>query len=138
MADESPLSRYLAILPQTSEEKILRLLIQLGVNITNADEGSLLVLDEAAKELVFAATLGSKESEYVLTRQRVAIGKGITRLAALTREVQIGAPTFKDIRQRESVGDGGPSAVLAAPMLVDDSVIGVLTAISFKPDFRFG
>jgi GAF domain-containing protein len=137
MAEPTPLSRYLAILPQTPEERILRLLVQLGMDITHADEGSLLVLDQPSRELVFAMTIGSRESDGTLTGQRIPLGKGITGLAAATGEVQIGAPTFKDIRQRETLGDG-PSAVLAAPMLVDDTLIGVITAVSFQPDFRFG
>ena len=58
-------------------------------------QGSLLVLDEKKKELVFAMTIGSRSSEMTLIGQRVPLGKGITGLAAQMREVQIGAPTFK-------------------------------------------
>ena len=58
-------------------------------------QGSLLVLDEKKKELVFAMTVGNRSSEMTLIRQRVPLGKGITGLAAQMRGAQIGAPAFK-------------------------------------------
>jgi GAF domain-containing protein len=135
---ETPISRYLSILPQTPEEKILRLLIEVGREIVGADEGSLLVFDESRQELVFAMTVG-RDSETTLLGQRVPLGSGLTGLAALTHEVQTGAPTFNDIRQPENAASAPdqPSAVLAAPMLVNDVLIGVLTAISFEKTKRF-
>ncbi len=132
------LTTYLGILPQTSEETVLRLLIETGARAVGADEGSLLVLDEEAKELAFLMTLGSEEAEAALKGQRVPLGKGITGLAASTLEVQIGAPTFKDIKQTESdTSEGEPEAVMAAPMLVAEQLIGVITAVSFEQGKRF-
>jgi len=137
MSEESPLAKYLSIFPQTPEERVLRLLVQLGIRIANADEGSLLVFDETSNELVFAMTVGNSQSESSLKGQRVAIGSGITGLAALTREVHIGAPTFHEINQPDNVS-GDPKSVLAAPMLIDDVLVGVMTAVTFKPEVRFG
>src|SRR5262245_9795473 len=136
---ETPIARYLSILPQTPEEKILRLLIQVGGEIVSAQEGSLLVFDESTQELVFAMTAGDNNSESTLLGQRVPLGAGLTGLAALTHEVQSGAPTFYDVRQPErlTARPEQPSAVLAAPMLVNDVLVGVLTAISFEEGKRF-
>lgn len=132
-----PLS-LLSILPETPEERTLQLLVQLAVEMAGADEGSILVLDETTQELVFAMTVGPRLSEHQLRGQRVPVGKGITGLAALTREVQTGVPTFMTIEQSsERRPANEPTAVLAAPMLVADDVVGVLTAVSFTPDFRF-
>jgi hypothetical protein len=69
--------------------------------------------------------------------QRVPLGKGITGLAAVTREVQVGAPTYRDIRQTERLADG-PEAVVAAPLLVADRLLGVITGVTFKHGQRFG
>lgn len=139
MADAtSLLADYLGILPRTSEETVLRLLIETGARAVGADEGSLLALDEEAGELCFLMTLGSEASEDALEGQRVPLGKGITGLAASTLEVQIGAPTFKDIKQTEArSGDSGPEAVMAAPMLLNDQLLGVITAVSFTDGKRF-
>ncbi len=132
------LATYLGISGSSQESMILRLLIELGAQIVGAQEGSLLVLDEKRHELVFAMTIGSASSETALIGQRVPLGKGITGLAAQTHEVQIGAPTF---RTRQAKGHdtaaNQPQAVLAAPMLIADRLIGVLTAVSFAPDKRF-
>lgn len=117
---------------------ILRLLIELGAQIVGAQEGSLLVLDEKRHELVFAMTIGSKSSEMALIGQRVPLGKGITGLAAQTHEVQIGAPTFRTRQAKgHNTAANQPQAVLAAPMLIADRLIGVLTAVSFAPEKRF-
>jgi len=108
------------------------------VEMAGADEGSILVLDETTQDLVFAMTVGPRLSGQQLHGQRVPVGKGITGLAAITREVQTGVPTFMTIEQSsERRPANEPTAVLAAPMLVADEVVGVLTAVSFTPDFRF-
>ena len=134
----SVLDTYLGILSHSQEEAILRLLIEFGAQFVGAQEGSLLVLDEEKNELVFAMTIGSRSSEKTLIGQRVPLGKGITGLAAQMREVQIGAPTFKTRQAKSRRGaPEEPQAVLAAPMLIADRTIGVLTAVSFEPGKRF-
>ncbi len=127
------MNAYLGISSRSHEADVLRLLIELGAQFVGAQEGSLLVLDERQNHLIFAMTIGSTASEKALIGQRVPIGSGITGLAAQTREVQIGAPTFKT-RQAKS---NQPQAVLAAPMLIADRLIGVLTAVSFQRGKRF-
>lgn len=138
-ASDRILKTYLGISARTDEQAVLRLLVDLGRQYARADEGSLLVLDRKTNELVFAMTSGSRQSEKTLLGQRVPVGRGLTGLAAATGEVQIGAPTFKGIRQRKRKGGSGgqPAFVLAAPMLVRNQLIGVLTATTFNPDQRF-
>ena len=135
----SVLNAYLGVASESSEEKVLRLLIELGAQFVEAQEGSLLVLDDESAELVFAMTIGSAASEQSLIGQRVPLGEGLVGLAAQTHEVQIGAPRFDVPDGAESGADKGkPKAVLAAPMLIGDRLIGVITAVSFDPDKRFG
>ncbi|MEI9949715.1 MAG: GAF domain-containing protein [Pseudomonadota bacterium] len=124
----------LAVASESSEEKVLQLLIQLGAQVVGASEGSLLVYDPAGNDLVFAMTVGGPA---LLIGQRVPLNQGLTGLAAATREVQIGAPTFK-VRQAPGNPQGeNPQSVIAAPMLVGDELVGVITAVSFDPDKRF-
>lgn len=122
--------RLLSIQPASTEARVLRLLIELGAQFVGAEEGSLLVFDEEKNELVFAMTVGESDG---LLGQRLAVGQGLTGLAAATREVQIGAPTFHGVKQVSE----GPEAVIAAPMLVDDELVGVITAVSFTKGKRF-
>lgn len=129
----SHLATYLAVAPNSPEELVLRLLIELGAQVVSAQEGSLLVYDKSQNDLVFAMTVGGSSS---LVGQRVPLDKGLTGLAAATREVQIGAPTFLGVKQGEGHATG-PSGVIAAPMLVNDDLVGVITAVTFEQGKRF-
>jgi GAF domain-containing protein len=122
----------LGLAPGSPEAQVLRLLVELGAQVVGAEEGSLLVADEKRGDLVFAMTVGGAASERTLAGQRVPVGKGIVGLAAQTREVQIGAPTF-GVRQRET-----PRWVLAAPLLIEDRLVGVITAVRFARGRAFG
>lgn len=134
--DRSFLSRYLGIAPSTREEGVLRLLLETAIRTVDAAEGSVLAYDRDANDLRFVMTVNGPSS---LIGQRVPIGAGLTGLAALTHEVQIGAPTFKtvDDANKATGVEGEPSAVIAAPMVSGDTLIGVLTGVRFKPGYRF-
>ena len=131
------LATYLGIAHESPEEKVLTLLIELGAQFVDAHEGSLLVVDEASKELVFAMTVGRETSEEVLLGQKVPMGKGLVGLAAQTHQVQIGAPTFHLQQDQEKRKEEEPRAEIAAPLLINDTLIGVITAVSFKAGKRF-
>jgi len=136
MSEREPLLQsYLGIMPRTPEESVLRLLVETGIQAVDADEGSLLVYDPDGDDLRFAMVCGSADSEETLLGQRVPIGKGVTGLAAQTGEVQIGAPTYKDVEQSETVG--AIQAVIAAPMELGDRLMGVITAVSNREGKRF-
>ena len=128
---EGVLAEYLGLLPATPESAALRQIVETGISVIMADEGSLLVMDADAGDLRFAMTVGSGDSEKNLLGQRVTIGSGITGLAAATRQVQVGAPVYKDVAQTERLSEG-PESVIAAPVLLGELVVGVLTAVTFK------
>jgi GAF domain-containing protein len=127
--------RYLGVMPRTGEDQVLRLIVETGVRAVGADEGSLLVYDPDANDLTFVMTYGNADSEAMLVGQRLPFGQGLAGLAAETGEVQIGAPRYKDIRQAETMG--GIKAVIAAPMMLGDRLIGVITAVSDDEGKRF-
>ncbi len=132
------LTRFLGILPSTPEEQILRMLIELGCEVMGAEEGSLLVYDKDEDVLRFVMTIGNPEMEAKLKGEKLKLGTGLTGLAAATREVQVGAPTYKEFTKTHRESDGSaPEAVIAAPMVLGDELIGVITAVSFKDGKRF-
>jgi GAF domain-containing protein len=103
-----------------------------------AEEGSLLLVDprdDPPQSLRFAMTVGSRESERALLGQRVPLGEGIVGLAAVTHEVQLGSPTYDGVAQarRREADPSQPAAVLAAPVLSRDELLGVITAVRFEP-----
>jgi transcriptional regulator with GAF, ATPase, and Fis domain len=140
MTDQVLMSSYLGILPQTAEHKVLQLMLETAIEVLAADEGSILVYDEPSKTLRFAMTVGDSASAARIEGQSVPIGKGLVGLAAVTREVQIGAPIFHDIHQTRRLDreSDEPEAVIAAPMLIGETLIGVLTVVSFRHEKRFG
>ncbi len=116
---------------------VLEQLIQIGLKILNASQGSLLVVDEDRKNLRFAMVAsrsGISDSQRLvgqLVGKTVPIGEGITGMAALTHDIQTstrasGSEKFFHVR-----GDGSPNAVLAAPMLAGEHLVGVITAVRF-------
>jgi GAF domain-containing protein len=137
-ASKNVLYAYLGLARRSPEEAVLRLLVELGAQFVGAEEGSLLAYDERRRDLVFAMTVGDRASERTLAGQRVPLGAGVVGLAAQTREVQVGAPTFGTRQSAARRKAGGPRAVLAAPMLVGDRLIGAITAVSFRPGKSFG
>ncbi len=135
------LSRHLAIPGAGMEERALRLILELGTELVGAEEGSLFVVDEEAQELVLTMTVGSTTSEEALRGQRMPLGTGITGLAVLSREVQMGSTKYSDIKQskeRDPDQTGlDPTAVVAAPLLAGEKVVGAITGVSFLPERRF-
>ncbi len=113
----------------------LRWLLDTGIHLIGADEGSLLAYDEAKRALRFVMTAGSHRSEQKLIRQTVPLSRGLTGLAAQLREVQVGTPKYHKIEQvgRRGTTPVEPSNVIAAPMVARGVLLGVMTAVRFSP-----
>jgi len=134
--------RYFDLDAEGPELQVLRLLVELCAQVVGAEEGSLLVVDQTQdppRELIFAMTVGSRQSEETLSGQRVPLGEGLAGIAAVTHEVQIGAPLYEGVQQarRGEAPPGQPTAVIAAPMLIDDRLVGVITAVGFEEGKHF-
>jgi len=137
MTSDELLERYFGLLPGGRLGLAVRSALEAAVATVGAEEGSLLAHDEASGDLCFVMTVGNAESERTLLAQRVPLGQGITGLAAAKGEVQVGAPVFKDVKQSERLSDG-PEAVMAAPLMVGEELLGVITAVTFVAGRRFG
>lgn len=134
---EAALAAYFGLSAHSHESSVLQGLIDLGCQVVGANEGSLLVYDEVRGDLVIAMTTAKDEKDAkALLGKRVPIGAGVTGMAAASHEVQIGTPSYE-------LGGQGKSApqdvawVLAAPMLVESNLIGVITAVTFEDSQRF-
>lgn len=115
---------------------ILEQLLQIGLKVLRASQGALLVLEPDRRNLRFAMVAAQSGIANVqkyfgdLVGKTVPVGEGITGMAALTHDIQTSTRTTGDKFFRVR-GDGAPHAVLAAPMLIGDQLIGVITAVSF-------
>lgn len=110
------------------------LIIRLGLDIMEADEGSLLIHRKAEHDLQFAANVGSSTPD-ALVGQTVPLGKGVTGMAAMTGEAQTASRGVGNLFRVEN--DGSPNSVIAAPVMLGEELIGVITAVSFKPGKEF-
>ena len=114
---------------------VLQSLIAIGIKILNADEGALLIADKENNNLKFAMVVGEKQN---LIGSTVPMGVGITGMAALTRDIQTASSFDENVFYRVR-NDGNPHSVLAAPLLYEDDLLGVITAVSFnfRKEFSF-
>lgn len=126
------------VLPKPEEEELLRRIVETGVRVVGAQEGSILLFDSQRECLVFALTVGNPEAEKALKGQSVPLGQGTTGLAAATLDVQVGGTTYTGIDLGEKQDASLPDAVMAAPMVSGERLMGVVTAISFEPGRSFG
>jgi len=127
------LSTFLAVDLGSDSAHILRLLVDIGCDSVRASSGAILVFDESAGDLVFAMTVGEQPLGEELIGQHVPLGAGITGLAASTETVQYGPPTFAGVRHAPRDGEAAqPTSIIAAPMLRDGEMTGVITAATFE------
>ena len=116
---------------------VLEQLIQIGLKILNASQGSLLVVEPDQRNLRFAMVTSATEQpdfqrmSAQLVGKTVPIGEGITGMAALTHDIQTSTRASGSERFYHVQGDGSPNSVLAAPMLIGEHLIGVMTAVRF-------
>lgn len=137
MSLDSLFARVLDLPIDDVYEDALRIAVELGIHTVDAEEGSLLVLDESTRELVFAMTAGDMLSESALRGQHVPVGHGLTGLAALTGEIQVGAPTHASVQHPEHRDEQSPCYLIAAPMFAGKHLVGVLTAATYRPERQF-
>ncbi len=136
MKKKNPIWSFWGIPEPEIVQQAIATLIQIGLRTLNADEGSLLLYRKRENELEFVCTQGLNRTPPNLTGKTVPMGKGFTGMAALTREIQTSSRAISDGFYHVE-DDGSPNTVLAAPMLVDDDLIGVLTAVSFDTEKIF-
>ena len=114
-------------------EPLLQNILDSAVSILNCEAGSLFLLDESTDEMVFKATAGPVASN--LAGQRLAPGTGIVgeavqnRRAVISNNVQQASAWFA--ATDENTGFATHS-ILAVPMQVKETVIGVLEVINRK------
>ncbi len=131
------LARLLLLNSDDAHEDALRIMLARGIEAADAEEGSLLVLDEATQELVFVMTAGDMLTESALKGQRVPLGQGLSGIAAQTGELQIGTPIHTGVHQPLHRDQQAPRQLMAAPMRYRERVVGVLTAATYKPERHF-
>jgi GAF domain-containing protein len=133
MTDESELRAAVASGVVGSTESFRALLgaiVQVARAIFGAKASSILLLDEEADELVFEAVVG--EGEESLLGTRFPADHGIAGWVLATRTPLVIEDVEQDPRHARDVAEGTgyvPKGIMAAPLLTEESALGVLSVL---------
>jgi Nif-specific regulatory protein len=102
---------------------LLELILDRCIHICGVESGSLMLIDEKSGVLDVVTSRGMNQQ--VLRETKLKIGQGITGMAASTGKAKLINDVSKDqdyIQVKEEI-----KSELVAPMIVDDSVIGIIS-----------
>lgn len=115
---------------EDSFRALLAAIVEVARSIFGAKASSILLLDAESDELVFEAVVG--EGEETLLGTRFPAGKGIAGWVLATRTPLV----IEDVRDdprfaRDVAEDTGyvPKGIMAAPLLTEESALGVLSVL---------
>jgi signal transduction histidine kinase/FixJ family two-component response regulator len=110
-------------------EDVLQDLLRGATQVTNAEQGSLMLLDPERSELSIHAAIGLPEE--VIRGTRLKIGEGISGYVAQTREVVRVENVAADPRFARTPHPRYESkSFLSVPLLISDRILGVLNVSS--------
>ena len=117
---------------------LLQATVETARAIFHAKASSVFLLDEATDELVFEAVAG--EGAGTLVGKRFPSSTGVAGWVLVTRQPLVVDDLTKDTRfSRDAAESTGyvPRGIMAVPLLVDDSVLGVLSVLDRPVDVPF-
>lgn len=133
MTDKSDLRAAVAAGVVGSEDSfraLLAAIVEVARSIFGAKASSIVLLDEETDELVFEAVVG--EGEETLLGARYPAGKGIAGWVLATRTPLVIEDVQQDPRHARDVAEGTgyvPKGIMAAPLLTEESALGVLSVL---------
>jgi GAF domain-containing protein len=133
MTDQPDLRAAVAAGVVGSEESfraLLSAIVEVARSIFGAKASSIVLLDEETDELVFEAVVG--EGEETLLGARYPAGKGIAGWVLATRTPLVIEDVQQDPRHARDVAEGTgyvPKGIMAAPLLTEESALGVLSVL---------
>ena len=105
----------------------LECIVETASGLLDAQAASLFLVDEEREEVVFVVALGSKAEE--VKQFRIPIGRGIAGYVASSGQPIAISDAAKDPRFEREIAeavDYVPNTILCVPLILNDSVIGVL------------
>ena len=113
-------------------DELLGILMNTAAEVMGTDAASLMLIDEAAQELVFRVALGEKGRE-LTEKFRLKLGEGIAGYVAQSGMPLVVNDPLKDprfARRFDKATGFSTAAILCVPMKTEGRVIGVLQAIN--------
>jgi GAF domain-containing protein len=124
--------------PTTDVLALLGDLLASVLTVVNASDGSLMLVDEETKELVFAVVHGQAKER--LTGYRLSHGSGIAGWVASHRQPQIVQDVRRDTRFSPLIDetfDFHTRSLVAIPLLDGERVLGVIEALNKSSERAF-
>jgi len=124
--------------PTTDVLALLGDLLASVLNVVGASDGSLMLVDEETKELVFAVVHGQAKER--LTGYRLSHGSGIAGWVASHRQPQIVQDVRRDTRFSPLVDETfefQTRSLVAMPLLDGERVLGVIEALNKSAERPF-
>ncbi|MGW2086645.1 GAF domain-containing protein [Streptomyces sp. NPDC001880] len=121
----------------THRRELLQSIVDVARAIFGAAAGSVFLLDEEADELVFQAVSG--QGEEFLVGRRFPAGRGIAGWVATSGEPMVVDDLTTDSSFDRALAESTefvPSALMAAPLISDGRVLGVLEVLDPSPRAR--
>ncbi len=126
------------MLPRTNDE-LLQSIVNAAARIFGAGAAGILLVDESDGTLVFRVEYGNKQPD--LIGRRVPLNKGIAGYVAMTGQAIAVSNVLQDTRFNADFAKSTgyvPDSILAAPLLLDEQVIGVLEVLDKLEATSFG
>ncbi|HWD65690.1 MAG TPA: GAF domain-containing protein [Solirubrobacteraceae bacterium] len=127
-----------ALAAEAAHRPLLQSIVDVARAILGARASSIMVLDEAAGELVFEAVTGEGEDELVGTR--LPASTGVAGWVAQSRQPLIIEDVSQDPRfDIEAARRTGyiPQGLMAVPLIYEDTILGVLNVLDRPQRSRF-
>ena len=112
-------------------DRLLKVIMGQAKRVVNAEASSLMLLDEAKKELFFDVTVGGKGEK--LRQMRLKLGQGIAGWVAKKGNPLMVTDAGKDTRffvKADEVTKFKTKSILCVPLKIKEKIIGVMEAIN--------
>ena len=112
-------------------DRLLKIIMGQAKRVVNAEASSLMLLDEATKELFFDVTVGGKGEK--LRQIRLKLGEGIAGWVAKEGKPLLVTDASKDHRffvKADEVTKFKTKSILCVPLIIKERIIGVMEAIN--------
>ncbi|WP_228925957.1 GAF domain-containing protein [Streptomyces sp. DH7] len=119
--------------------ELLQSVVDVARAIFGAEASSVFLLDEEADELVFQAVSG--QGEEFLVGRRFPAGRGIAGWVATSGEPMVVDDLSADAAFDRSLAESTayvPNSLMAAPLISDSRILGVLEVLDPSPQARSG
>ncbi|WP_327218327.1 GAF domain-containing protein [Streptomyces cyaneofuscatus] len=135
--ESAPASPLTPASSDTPRNELLQSVVEVARAIFGAAASSVLLLDEETDELVFGAVSG--EGQEFLVGRRFPAGRGIAGWVATSGEPMVVDDLSTDPSFDRSLAESTeyvPDSLMAAPLISDSRVLGVLEVLDASPQAR--